>query len=375
MRKFFAIFAAAALVLSLAACNNESNNGGNNNSGDGSSSTTSTTPEEKSEESSTTPEETPDESGDDTSGEEEPPVLAGVADPEDITADPLVYLSFDDEESVSKLTAVHQVANTEDPNLTGATYALVDSVHEILIADGYGAVGNSLMLDGKYGVKVNDMPQTSGDSYTIAFWYAADRYSQFGPLLQIGRNVGMNDQENEVAWINFTKTDTWSITGEECAPVAWNRNSGENTWPWIGNNLDLLGKREWVHVALVADGTIYTDSAGLNHVGATFYVNGIPVMTASEADIGLFDETGVPIINDWKGISANILKGDGVYGVECLMGVNYWDQYSKEYIDEFYLFDEALTAGQIATLYNQGNPPEYETMPAYDGPVDDTTEG
>ena len=345
MKKFLALTLALLMVFMLAAC------GG----GEG----------ENSESPTTQP------PASDAPQNSEPAGPAGPAAGEEITYTPLAYFDF---ETADGLTAVHQVAVTEDPVLTGATYALVPSAHEILIAEGYGAVGSSLMLDGKYGVMVNDMPKTADDTYTIAFWYAADRYSQFGPLLQIGHNVGMNDQENEVAWINFTKTDTWSVEGGECAPVAWNRNSAGNIWPWIGNNLDLQGKREWVHVALVVDGTTYTDDAGLTHVGAQYYVNGTLVMEASAADIGLVGDDGSPINMDWKGVSPNILATEGVKGIECLLGVNYWDQYSKEYIDELYLYDEALTAGQIATLCGMGNPPAYETMPAYEGPVDDDTD-
>lgn len=344
MKKFLAILLALVMLLSLAACGNKDNKE-TTPSTEGNSNTTEPPATEKTEPTA-------------------PPVQA-----EELPENPLLHLSFED---ATGLTAVHQVANTETPELTGATFGLAPSAHEILIAEGYGAAGNSLMLDGKYGVRVDNMPQTSDDSYTIAFWYAADRYSQFGPLLQVGRNVGMSDVDNEVTWINFTKTDAWSVEGSECAPVAWNRNSAENIWPWIGNNLDLQGKRDWVHVALVVTGETYKDDAGLTHVGATFYVNGVAVMSASAADIGLVDDAGLPINNDWKGVSPNILKGEGVYGVECLLGVNYWDQYSKEYIDEFYLYDEALTAGQIATLYGMGNAPaEYETMPKYEGPTDD----
>lgn len=338
MKKFLAMFLALLMVFSLAAC------GGDD------------------AETTTPPASQPGGTNTDAPKDTDPPA---PAQGEEISFDPLIHLDF---ETADGLKAVRQGAVGEDPNLEPNAKALLDSVHEILITDGYGAVGNSLMLDGKYGVKVENMPTTSDDTYTIAFWYAADRYSQFGPLLQIGRNVGMAEG---VTWINFTKADTWGIAGVECAPVAWNRNSDEDVWPWMGNNIDLLGKREWVHLALVVDGTTYKDDAGKPHVGAQFYVNGALVMEASAADIGLVDDAGLAINNDWKGMSPDILTTEGTYGLECLLGVNYWDQYSKEYIDEFYLYDEALTAGQVATLYNLGNPPAYETMPNYDGPLDD----
>lgn len=289
----------------------------------------------------------------------------GPAQGEEIPYTPLIHLDF---ETADGLKAVRQGNKGGDPNLDPGAKELLDSVHDILIAKDYGAVGSSLMLDGKYGVRVENMPKTSDDTYTIAFWYAADRYSQYGPILQIGSNVGCTEH---VTWINFTKADTWAIGGEEAAPVAWNRNSDEDVWPWVGNNIDLKGKREWVHLALVVDGNAYKSEDGKNKVAAQFYVNGVLVMEASAADVGLVDEAGLPIDNNWKGVSPNILTSEGVYGIECLLGVNYWDQYSKEYIDEFYLYDEALTAGQVATLYSLGNPPAYQTMPAYEGPTDE----
>lgn len=293
-----------------------------------------------------------------------------LAEPEEIPYEPLYANSF---ETADNLNAVHQAPVAEDPTLTGATYALMPSQHEILIAENYGVVGNSLMLDGKYGVSIPDFPKTEDNSYTIAFWYAADRYSQYGPLVQMGHNVGMNADENEVAWINFTKADAWSVTGEECAPVVWNRNSkpdsGVALWPWIGNNADLKGKREWVHVALVVNGEEYLDNAGATHIAATLYVNGIEAMKADASVIGV-GEAGEPL-GDWMGVAPDIFNKDGVKGIECLLGVNYWDQYSKEYLDEFYFYDEALTAGQVATLFTKGTAPEYEKMPKYEGPVDE----
>ena len=345
MKKFLAMFLALLMVFSLVACGGEA---------------------EK-----TNPPSTQQPSNTDAPQNTEP---AGPAQGEEIPYTPLLHLDF---ETAAGLTAVRQVAATEDPVLTGATYALAESKHEIIIAKDYGPVGSSLMLDGKYGVMVNDMPKTSDDTYTIAFWYAADRYSNFGPILQIGHNVGMNDVENEVCWINFTKQE-WAYGGGENAPFAWNRNSKTGTFPWIGNNIDLQGKREWLHVALVVDGTTYDDDASVAtdgiarpHVGAQFYINGVLVMEASAADIGLKDDAGLTIDNNWKGVAPGILNTEGVKGIECLLGVNYWDQYSKEYIDEFYLYDEALTAGQVATLYSMGTAPAYQTMPTYEGPTDD----
>ena len=331
MRKFLAIFAAAAMVLSLAACNNEDNNPDNppeGSSGGGNEESSSTTPEA-------------------------PPTVEGEA----IDTEPVYHWGFED---ATGLTAVYQAATSENPDLTGANFSLMPSVHEIMIAEGKGVSGNALYLDGKYGVKLDYMGAVSDDTYTISFWYAASRFSQFGPIVSMGRNVGMNDTENEVTWINFTKADTWSVEAADAAPVAWNRNSADGVWPWIGANDGVHGRKEWCHVVLVVDGTEYKDDLGLPHIGAKFYVDGVLMMDASSANAA----------DTWMGIAPNILKGDGSYGVEGLIGINYWDAVFKGYVDELSIYDEALTAGQVQTLYTQGSPSgEYEEM-SYDGPID-----
>lgn len=332
MRKFLAIFAAAAMVLSLAACNNETEPNDNDDKPMGGNSDDSS--------DNNTP--------DDSSGEEQaPPVEA-----EPIPDNPLIYLGFED---TTGLTAVKQVAN-DGSVPAGITYALKESDHDILIAEGQGAVGNALYLDGKYGVDF-DMVQINDDSYTISFWFNADRVATFGPVVQMGRNLA--GAADPVTWINVTKTE-WGASNAAIFPVLWNRNSSIGTevaadgvWPWMYAMDDMEhGKREWCLITVVVDGNRYVCvDDGMERIGTHFYLNG-ELMHEATAE-NMF----------YQGLAPEIFAGDGLEGH---IGINYWDTIYKGFIDEFYVFDEALTAGQVKTLYEMGNPPAEPVAPEYE---------
>ena len=337
MKKFISIFVAIAMTLSLAACsesgseqpenngNNTSDNAGNNagNNSDDSS---------------------------DTTEEEKPPVEA-----EPLPDSPLLHLDF---ESTDGLTAVKQIAN-DGSVPEGITYAIAESSHDILIAEGQGAVGNALYLDGKYGVDF-DMVRIDDDSYTISFWYNADRVATYGPVIQMGRNIA--GQADPVTWLNVTKS-TWGTNSADIFPVVWNRNSSIGTevsadgvWPWIYAMDDLEhGKREWCLLTLVVDGNRYVADDGMERIATQFYLNGELMWEANAENMY------------YQGISPEVLAGDGLEGH---IGINYWDTIYKGFIDELYVFDEALTAGQVKTLFEEGNPPAEPVAPEYEW-VDD----
>lgn len=332
MRKFLAIFAAAAMVLSLAACNNETEPNDNDNDkpmgGNSNDSSDDNTPDNSEE-------------------EQAPPVEA-----EPIPDNPLIYLGFED---TTGLTAVKQVAN-DGSVPAGITYALKESDHDILIAEGQGAVGNALYLDGKYGVDF-DMVRIDDDSYTVSFWYNADRVATFGPVVQMGRNLA--GQADPVTWMNVTKTE-WGASNAAIFPVVWNRNSGVGTevaadgvWPWMYAMDDMEhGKREWCLITIVVDGNRYVCvDDGMERIGTHFYLNG-ELMHEATAE-NMF----------YQGLAPEIFAGDGLEGH---IGINYWDTIYKGFIDELYVFDEALTAGQVKTLYEMGNPPASPVAPEYE---------
>lgn len=350
MRKLIAIFAAAAMVLSLAACNNESNDNNTPNNNNGTTTTTTTAAADDTTTTTTTAAE--EEPGDDTSeGEENPPEEEGgplftpmeEIDAEAIDVDPLLHLDF---ETTDGLTAVEQAENPDkasNPDLPA--FIITESSHEILLAEGQGASGNALYLDGKYGVDF-DMPQIDDDVYTISFWYNADRVATFGPVVQMGRNIYSGDPL--VSWVNFTKT-TWGAADADIFPVAWNRNSAYDVFPWIYamDNVE-HGKREWCMVTLVVNGNRYIADDGGDRVETQFYINGQLMWDANAENMF------------YQGISPEIFAGDGLEGH---IGINYWDTVYKGFIDELSVYNAALTPGQVKTLFEAGNPPETPVAP------------
>lgn len=332
--------------------------------------------------SNTTPSDT---SGDDTLVSPYPKDLAAA---EEITYEPIYYLSFEDD---TNLTAVEQVAHVDadedglcdNCTLDGATYEICTASATILHTN--GVKGQCLYLDGSYGVKLENLVPTDDDSYTISFWLNASRLSDYMPSLQIGRNIGMDGYGETVSWINVTQVNFFG-TGANF-PTIWNRNSSfdldgdgvlnyddtvgvvDGVWPWI-NKLDdtVYGKNEWIMITIVATGEEYqylnTDT-GLYEprIGCYMYINGVEVMNGTADGI-----TPLAAISDYHGLSPEIISGDGLEGY---LGINYWDYTMKGFFDELYIYDEALTAGQVATLWADGDATVESVVP--EGVPDDPT--
>ena len=274
-------------------------------------------------------------------GEETDPPAPVDAEP--ISYTPLIHLDF---ETADGLTAVVQAEN--DGSLGDATYAIVPSNHPILLAEGQGAVGNALYLDGKYGVDF-DMVAIPNDTYTISFWYNADRVATYGPVVTMGRNMGLKDPNGAVSWINVTKT-TWGAADADIFPVVWNRNSEYDVWPWTYAMDDLEhGKREWCLLTIVVTGERYVADDGLDRTRCKVYLDGELKWDANGENMF------------YQGISPDIFAK--AENLEAHIGINYWDTTYKGFIDELYVYGEALTDGQVKTLFEQGNPPASPVAP------------
>ena len=341
MKKVLAILLSLSMVLSLAACDgSEEGNpqGSNSNTGDNSGDKTDDNSGDKTEDNSG------DNSGDDatdTTEEEKPPVEA-----EDISYTPLIHLDFENAEGFK---GVYENTFDSDYKVTG----MEKSDYEIKIAEGQGAVGNALYLDGNYGLEFEMVP-VADDSYTISFWYYAERLSNFGPIFQIGRDIPSANPDTPTTWVNFCQTGFDGVT----CPVVWNRNTSipwlndENgVFPWVGPGQDVIhGKDEWCMVTIVADGVRYNcDVDNGERIGLKYYINGELVWEANAEN--LF----------YQGIAPELFStADELQG---FIGINFWDASFKGFIDEFYLYDEPLTDGQVKTLYNMGNPPADPAAP------------
>ena len=140
MKKLLALVLALLMVLSLAACGG---NGDDTSGNDTSNNDTSNN-------------DTNNDTGGDTSEDTSAPVT-----PEALPASPLDYWSFED---TTGLTAVFQDDKAADSPNDGGNYDLNPSKHEIMLVDGQAPVGKCLYLDGKYGVRLDNLVAPTDDT-------------------------------------------------------------------------------------------------------------------------------------------------------------------------------------------------------------------
>lgn len=197
-----------------------------------------------------------------------------------------------------------------------------------------GVKGQCAWFDGTYGAELDVEPLDS-DTWTISFWVNAQRYSTYGAVVQMGSDL--YSENASAKWLNITRTEFDGVT----FPTFWSRDEAQNIWPWFNYATDVeAGKKEWAHITLVSDENDWTED-GL-YIDADLYVNGEYVDKVCQLTPGIFgaDET-----------------------FHFFLGINCWDTIYKGAIDELYIFDQALTAGQIATLYADGNTSEEPVNP------------
>lgn len=256
----------------------------------------------------------------------------------------LYHFTFDGSED-----GVKAVARIDDVGAnSGGTYGIAESStyvdkdgneQAINLQYATGPVGNCLYLDGNYGIKMDVAGFDTDETYSISFWMNADRLSTYGPTLQLGHNIGHADEDG-VAWINFTQSE-WGTSSAKIFPIVWNRNSATTAWPWFYANDDAVhGKKEWILVTLVAKGEKYTYTDGYDLITCDYYLNGQLVYEGVNGNYG--------------GLATEIMAAHDNF--ECYFGINYWDTLFKGYVDDFYIFDSALTPGQVASLYLAGDP-------------------
>ncbi len=299
----------------------------------------------------TTDDASDDATAEDTAAEEEEAVVEEVTvEPEDLP-DAFAYISFDGEdEGYSALIQVEDVGTN-----TGATYGLEATEVDYVYTD--GVAGSCLYIDGTFGLDLG-LEATETDAYTVSFWVWASRLADYGATLQIGHSIGMAaDVGNDVTWINVTQT-SWST---KYFPTIWSRNEssdaddGTDCWPWMaafqeGDEV-ISGKKEWAMITIVCTGNEQASPLGDTTVGAQLYIDGVLVYDSDDnyANGTYFEYT-------WDAtLAPNVMKTNG-YEFESYFGINYWDTVFKGFVDELYVYDTALTAGQVVSLYQLGDP-------------------
>ena len=251
------------------------------------------------------------------------------------------------------------VVNVDDGSVEtpdGGAKAIVESSDVLGYAD--GPVGQAIYLDGKHGLDLNLEP-TNTDTWTVSYWMNADRLGDAGPTLQMGYNIGRAaDAGNNVTWMNVTQWG-WGADGAAIFPLVWSRNEasdaqdGTDCWPWMSAFDDTVhGKKEWIMITVVASGEQQTGPAGATTCGAQLYLNGQLVYDSAD------NYENHTYWEEWTWdatLAPNIMK-PGSSEFESWFGINYWDIIYRGFVDDLYVFDTALTAGQVASLYALGDP-------------------
>lgn len=288
-----------------------------------------------------------------TEAESEPAAEAPKAElaaPEELPAEAFAHLTFDGEDEGYKA-----VVQTDDlGDIDGGTYGIAETEATFAYAD--GPVGKCIFLDGSYGLDLG-LEATNTDAYTVSFWVNADRLATYGPTLTMGYNVGRAaDAGNNVTWFNVTQSE-WGVDNAKIFPIVWSRNEasdaadGTDCWPWMyAFDNEIHGKREWTMVTIVCTGEEQTGATGTKTAGAQFYVDGVMLYDsqANYSNNAYFEYT-------WDAsLAPNLMKpGDSEY--ESYFGINYWDTVFKGFVDDLYVYDTALTPGQVASLYALGD--------------------
>jgi hypothetical protein len=240
------------------------------------------------------------------------------------------YYSFDAADDSDSIHAVNQ----DTTQSTSAEILTLKDGDKTYIP---GVKGEALYVDGNTGYKLTDVNGV-GDTYTVSFWVYSTRFSDYMPSVQFGPDV-YGDNTGNANWVNITKT-TFSDDAVSAFPTIWSRNQTDDTWPFI---VEAEGKdrlKEWTNITLVVDGS-KTSADGTMLIG-NLYING---------------ELLVRTDSDGNAVETLVAKGcmDASDYFDFLIGVNYWDSVFKGAFDELYIFDQALTAGQVATLYQMGD--------------------
>ncbi len=233
--------------------------------------------------------------------------------------EPVYYYSFDKADGTDGIRVVKK-----DTTATPIVQYVDDK--DVVFVD--GVKGQAIYADGVTGYKLPKV-QGVGDTYTISFWVNASRFATYMPTVQYGPDIH-GDLTGSQHYVNFTRTE-WS--GEPAFPCVWSYDQADNAkWPnWAPDAGEGEHVKDWVNIVFVVDGNNLSDDGEL--INAELYVNGV--------DYGI-----VPTVFNAMAPSENF---------EMLLGVNYWDATFKGAFDEFYVFDKALTAGQAATLFADGN--------------------
>ena len=282
-----------------------------------------------------------------------------------LSAEPVVYYPFESADEGWKVVVADASKagnNAYDPaNNTGSRGIIDGDMSLAKILEG-GVAGNMISFNRDYALDLNFKP-TGTKEWSVSFWVCHAGMTDFGPTLQFGSNMAYAaDAGNKVAWLNVTAGHGNPF------PVLWSRNeiydgpTGVDCWPWMcGWDSIAYGQTEWAMITVVCSGEEQQSpiADGGTTVGAQLYINGELKYDSNENY-----NNGTYFEYTWDATLAPdlMIPAEG-QTFEAYFGINYWDVMYKGYLDELYVFDKALTAEDVATLYAKGdatNPPTFD---------------
>ncbi|HNL40025.1 MAG TPA: LamG domain-containing protein, partial [Saprospiraceae bacterium] len=192
--------------------------------------------------------------------------------------------------------AQDQSGTSNHASVSGATLA----------QDRFGWANNAFHFDGKQSfIQAPNNAALNSDYATVAFWVRVDALPAQGEayLLSFG------------GW-----QERWKISLPSHGKVVWTTNNSSGISDMDAGDANALTAGPWIHLAFVHDGT-----------KDIIYKNGVQV--AEKNVSGTLNGTAYPLGIGFNPIdNANFFNGD---------------------LDEILIFNSALTAGDIATLFSQ----------------------
>lgn len=186
----------------------------------------------------------------------------------------------------------------------------------------HGMDGEAVLLDGSYGLKLSNV-ESLGDSYTVAFWINARELYDWSPFIHVGRNL-FDEKARCRLWIG-QKPDGY---GGSIGPVLSSERAAVNDSVEIRpDDAALLSLSEgvWYHIAFTVDGSVQGSRS--ERALGTLYLAGNQV---GQGDVVV--ET---------------MNGDNF---DVYLGINNWDQLYPVAFDDVKIWNQTLSAEQIAAL-------------------------
>ena len=200
----------------------------------------------------------------------------------------------------------------------------------------------------------------------FCFFLAAVHLSM-AHLWKMKDSLSLRDKLGNLGWAIFLWANFFTVkcllidfSFEHFGPAKYLYAVGTDCWPWMWSFSDeehsISGKKEWVMVTVVCSGESQNSPVGSTTAGAQLYLNGQLAYDSQACYSTNGESMGWEGGYTWDATLAPNIMQPGSSEFESYFGINYWDTIFKGFVDDLYVFDSALSAGQVASLYALGDP-------------------